>query len=467
MSTAPAPPGASRPAARRRLPLRARTMVAFGVAALVLSTAVAGTCFVVTRSTLVSQRETAAQRQAFLNARAVRTAVGTDADLQAALTSAQTSSGGAALLRVGGDWFSTSVAVGRNDVPSSLVDVLQEGGAGRQRIDVGGSPAVAVGVALAGTDVQYVEFVPLTEVGATLNSVARALAIAAVVATGLGLVAGRVASGRILRPVGAMAAAATGIGEGALERRLDSDGDADLEPLAESFNRMVDGLQTRIERETRFASDVSHELRSPLATMDAALSVARRRTNEPAALDALDLLEGEVSRFSALVADLLEISRAEAGIAQLNREQVDIADLVRAVLAGTERDGIALDVDDAAVGVLVSVDKRRFGQVLVNLLDNADNYAGGATAVEVTATDTHVGIAVDDDGPGIAEHERSHIFDRFARGAASDLPGAGPGTGLGLALVHEHVRLHDGSISVGDAPGGGARFTIDLPRLDA
>lgn len=439
-------------------------MVAFGVAALVLSTVVAGTCFVVTRSTLVSQRETAAQRQAFLNARAVRTAVGTDVDLQAALTSAQTSSGGAALLRVGGDWFSTSVAVGRSDVPTTLVDVLREGGAGRQRIDVGGSPVVAVGVALAGTDVDYVEFVPLTDVGATLDSVARAMAVIAVVATGLGLAAGRVASGRILRPVGTMAASATGIGEGALERRLDSDGDADLEPLAESFNRMVDGLQARIEREARFASDVSHELRSPLATMDAALSVARRRTSEPAARDALDLLEGEVSRFSALVTDLLEISRAEAGIAQLNREQVDAAELVRAVLAGTERHAIALDIDQAAVKALVSVDKRRFGQVLVNLLDNADNYAGGATDVRIAATADHVRITIDDDGPGIAEHERSHVFDRFARGASADLAGAEPGTGLGLALVQEHVRLHDGSITVGDAPGGGARFTIELPR---
>jgi signal transduction histidine kinase len=448
------------------LALRTRAMVAFGMAVLVLSGAVALTCYLVTRSALVSQRETAAERQTYLNARAVRSSFdGGSGDIAAALTTVQTSSGGSALLRVGGDWFSTSVGVGRDDVPSPLREVLRQGDAGRQRIELGDVPLVVVGVPLGDTDVHYVEFVPLDEVAATLDSVRAGLVVSAVVMTAFGLIAGRVASGRILRPVGQMAEAATGIGEGALDRRLDSDGDRDLEPLVEAFNKMVDGLQARIERETRFASDVSHELRSPLATMDAALSVARRRTDQPTAQDALDVLEGEVGRFSDLVDDLLEISRAEAGIAQLNLEEVDAVGLVRAVLAGTDRDSVA--VVDAAEGAAVAVDKRRFGQVLVNLLDNADNYAGGATAVRVSATDDRVRYEVDDDGPGIADHERAHVFDRFARGTTSELPGAGAGTGLGLALVHEHVRLHAGTVTVGVSDGGGARFTIELPRVGA
>lgn len=442
-------------------------MVAFGVAVLVLSVSVAGTCYVVTRSTLISQRETAAERQTYLNARAVRGSLdGGSGDIAMALTNVQSSSGGSALLRVGGDWFSTSVGVGRGDVPSSLRDVLRDGGAGRQRVELDDVPVVAVGVPLGDTDVQYVEFVPLSDVDATLESVRTGLGIAAVVMTVLGLFAGRVASGRILRPVGLMAEAATGIGEGALDRRLDGDGDADLEPLVEAFNKMVDGLQARIEREARFASDVSHELRSPLATMDAALSVARRRTDQPAAQDALDVLDAEVSHFSDLVADLLEISRAEAGIAQLHLEEVDAVGLVRAVLDGTDRDDVAL-VDTTADVAHVSVDKRRFGQVLVNLLDNADNYAGGAIAVRISATGDRVRFDVDDDGPGIADHERSHVFDRFARGSAAELPDAGPGTGLGLALVQEHVRLHGGTVVVGESAEGGARFTIELPRAGA
>jgi signal transduction histidine kinase len=441
-------------------------MVAFGVAVLILSSAVALTCYLVTRSALVSQRETTAERQTYLNARAVRGSLDDGSgDIAAALTTVQTSSGGSALLRVGGDWFSTSVGLGRDDVPSPLREVLREGDAGRQRIELDDVPLVVVGVPLGDADVHYVEFVPLSDVAVTLDSVRTGLVVAAAVMTALGLIAGRVASGRILRPVGQMAEAATGIGEGALDRRLDSDGDRDLEPLVEAFNKMVDGLQARIEREARFASDVSHELRSPLATMDAALSVARRRTDQPTAQDALEVLEAEVGHFSDLVDDLLEISRAEAGIAQLNLEEVGAIGLVRAVLAGTDRDSVA--VVDAADDASVAVDKRRFGQVLVNLLDNADHYAGGASVVRVTATEERVRFDVDDDGPGVADHERAHVFDRFARGASSELPGAAPGTGLGLALVHEHVRLHAGTVAVGVSEGGGARFTVEVPRAGA
>lgn len=121
-----------------------------------------------------------------------------------------------------------------------------------------------------------------------------------------------------------------------------------------------------------------------------------------------------------------------------------------------------VDSDDV---VRVEVDRRRFGQALINILDNADNYAGGATSITVTCTPATVRFEIDDDGPGVPEHERFHVFERFARGSTSEAPDAGSGTGLGLSLVAEHVRLHKGTIAIDDAPGGGARFVIELPRI--
>jgi signal transduction histidine kinase len=107
------------------------------------------------------------------------------------------------------------------------------------------------------------------------------------------------------------------------------------------------------------------------------------------------------------------------------------------------------------------LDRRRIGQVLTNLLENADAYGGGAVLVLVSGTADTLLFAVDDGGPGIPEDERTYVFERFARGNAS---GDAPGTGLGLALVVEHLRLHQGAVWVEDAPGGGARFVVAVPR---
>jgi signal transduction histidine kinase len=109
------------------------------------------------------------------------------------------------------------------------------------------------------------------------------------------------------------------------------------------------------------------------------------------------------------------------------------------------------------------IDSRRVSQMLVNLLENADKYAGGATGLVVSGRDGVVRLAVEDRGPGIAEHERHHIFERFVRGESASRPGASDGTGLGLSLVVEHARLHAGRVWVEDRPGGGARFVVELP----
>lgn len=445
-----------------RPPLRTRAMLAFGGLAAVVSTLLAVVCFEVTRSTLIQQRERVAERQAYVNARSVDNGLTRDpATPSAALADVQTSGQGFALVRVDGTWYSSSVTGDRSDVPGSLVTAIDAGAAARQRVHLDSGPAVAVGVPLssAGSGPAYVELVPMSEVSDAINRIRQGLILAAAVTTLAGVLAGRWASARILRPVSRTAEAANRISEGALDRRLESDGDADLEPLVQSFNNMVDGLQSRIEREARFASDVSHELRTPLAAMLSALSVARRRVKEPAATEALDHLQHEVDRFTTLITDLLEISRVEAGVAELVLEEVEPQAFVADVLTSMDRESVPIVVERDAPA-RIRLDTRRMAQIVVNLVQNADNYGGGATGIRLGGDTGHLRLIVDDAGPGIPPDQRDLVFERFVRG---DDPSV-PGTGLGLALVKEHVRLHEGSVVIKRSPEGGARFVVTIPR---
>jgi signal transduction histidine kinase len=444
-----------------RLGLRARVTVGFAGLAFLLSVGLAVFSYELTRSFVITRREETVRQQAYVNARAVRDALEANPlDVRGALAQTQTGADSAIVVRVGSEWVGTSVGVGRNQVPTSLRALVADGSAGTQNTRIADSPNIGVGVPLATVRGAYFEFVPVRDLDSTLSVLARALALAAVVMTGIGAILGRYASGRVLRPVRRMADTAAGISAGALDQRLDAEGDSDLEPLVDAFNAMVAALRTRIEREAQFASDVSHELRTPLATMTAALNVARRRRSGEAAEAALDVLDAEVQRFTRLVVDLLEISRMEAGASELLLASVNPAGLVREVLDGTQRTNVVVEVEPGAP-TRVMLDQRRISQVLTNLLDNADAYGGGAVLVLVSGTADTLLFAVDDGGPGIPDHERAYVFERFARGEAS---ASAPGTGLGLALVVEHLRLHQGAVWVEDAPGGGARFVVAIPR---
>jgi two-component system, OmpR family, sensor histidine kinase MtrB len=432
----------------------------FAGIAFLISVGLAVFSYELTRTYLVDRRESTARQEAYVNARAVRDALQANRlDVRRALAQVQTGSDNAVVVRIGPRWFGTSVGVGRAAVPLSLRRLVAGGSAGTQNTNLSAGPNVGVGVPLPAVDAAYFELISVSELDETLSLLARSLAVAALAATILGAIVGWYASGRVLRPVQRMAATAGGIREGALNERLDAEGDSDLEPLVDSFNSMVSALSFRIEHEARFASDVSHELRTPLATMSAALNVARRRHSEEATAAALVVLDEELQRFTRLVLDLLEISRMEAGVASAEREMVDPAQLVRDVLVSTQRTDVEVDVQPTAPA-RVTVDARRLSQVLTNLLDNADAYADGATTVVVAGADASLLIAVDDSGPGIPPEERLYIFERFARGDGSE---SKPGTGLGLALVVEHVRLHGGRVWVDDSPAGGARFVIELP----
>jgi signal transduction histidine kinase len=445
---------------RYRVGLRARVTAVFAALAFLLSTTLAIASYELTRSFLVDRRESAARQEAYLNARAVRDSLRVNSvDVGGALAQVETGTDSVVVVRVGSQWFGTSVGVGRDDVPASLRKMVAGGSAGTQNTKFASVPNIGVGVPLPVVNGAFFEFISAKEVDQTLSLLARALAGAAFFVTLIGAVVGWYASARVLRPVRRMAITAGGIAEGALDQQLDAEGDSDLEPLVDAFNGMVRALRTRIEREARFASDVSHELRTPLATMSAALNVARRRRSAEAADAALVVLDSELHRFNRLVLDLLEISRMEAGVSEVQPAPVNPVQVVHEVLQTTQRDSVEVQVDPSAPSTFV-LDQRRIAQVLTNLLDNADAYGDGAVTVVVAGERGVLLLAVDDSGPGIPPEERELVFERFARGEASE---SKPGTGLGLALVVEHVRLHDGQVWVEESPGGGARFVILLP----
>jgi two-component system sensor histidine kinase MtrB len=259
-----------------------------------------------------------------------------------------------------------------------------------------------------------------------------------------------------------MADAARRIRAGELDVRLSAGGDPDLRDLEEAFNEMLAELQARIDREVRFASDVAHEVRGPLMVLSSAVEVVnRRRADLPErAVFAVDALQEQVETFNQLVLDLLEISRFDAGAAKLECRDFDLVGLIRHTLETAQCAKAQLT---GAAELRVVADPRRVHRAIANLVENAERYADGVTRVHVELVEGSAQVAVEDHGPGVAPAERDRIFDRFQRGGAGTRRGAPSGTGLGLALVREHVELHGGRVHVGANDGPGARFVIELP----
>lgn len=454
---------------RRRLGLRARVTVAFAVGAAALSATLAGTTYALVHHYLLSQRQTSAIRQTITNARLVRQDLATNTRDVADVLSTVTPAGDTrSIVLRDGRWFSTSVSVRGSSLPSSLTSSVVGGTPAYQRITLLGSPAVAIGIPIPSIGVDYFEIHSLSELQSTLNLVAAVEGLVALFIALGGAALGRWASGRLVRPLNDVTSVAKAISSGDLQQRLSEERDPDLEPLAQSFNQMVEALQLRIEREIRFTSDVSHELRSPLTAVETSAEVMSmfRSCLPPEGEQALDLLRLEAGRFSVLVEDLLEISRMDAGAAQLAMEPLELREVVAFAAAGRPR-SVAVEIEPGAAALTVRADKRRLLRVLGNLLDNADRHGGGAVAMAVRRRQGWAEVTVDDAGPGVAPDERDRIFERFYRGSGPASVRRGGGSGLGLALVAEHVRAHGGVVGVDDRPGGGARFFVRLPVADA
>ncbi len=460
----------SRRSRARRLGLRSRLTAAFALGASLLSALLAVVTYSLVRDNLVSQRENSATLQAYVDASFMRDGLRRAGAEPGELLASLNPTAASPFMLVDDVPYSNDLAVGLNEFPEGLRAAVIDGQPSRMRYSLDGAARVAIGVPLPAVDAYYFESASFEEVESALGSLTIALLIAGSVTTIAGASLGAAAGRSVLRPLAEVRQAAAAIAGGRLDTRVSTVDDADLGLLVTSFNDMARALQERIERDARFASDVSHELRSPLTTLAASIEVLQGRRDEmpERAQSALDLLVADVHRFNTMVADLLEISRFDAGNASLQLDNVRIAELVSLAVA-LHRTPVEVEVEPGASACMVQVDKRRLVRVLANLLDNAEAYGGGATLVSVEVVGTDVRIAVTDEGPGVDPSEGGRIFERFSRGGAvAGRRGTSEGVGLGLALVKEHVGLHGGQVWVEDGPGGvGARFVVELPMASA
>jgi signal transduction histidine kinase len=447
--------------------LRARVTAAFAGGALVLSVVLTVVTFVWSRVHLLSERETAAAHQAASTAATLQPGLSAGQDPDTLVAALSVPADSTVLVMNGSRWASEPDGATPDLVPAPLRNRVLSGRADRTRYRPSDQPTlVAAGVPLSGGSGAVFVVVRLSQLDQALRTFATTLAAVAVATTLAGAAVGVWVGRLVLRPLRDAAAAAASIAGGRLDTRLPETSDRDLGVLAVSFNAMVDALGQRIARDTRFTSDVSHELRSPLTALSTSAQVLSTRRDALSERDqaALDVLVDQLARFQRLVEDLLEISRADADAVDLSVEEVQVVDLVTHAMAGSEP-VVAVHVDPSVEDRRAMVDKRRIERVLANLVDNARIHGDGPVQVDLSAADSRIRICVDDAGPGVPDSERQRIFERFARG-----PGArrnhARGAGLGLSLVDEHVRLHGGTVWVESRPGGGARFVVELPSAN-
>ena len=452
----------------RGLRLRTRVTLSFALGALLVSSLLAVATFGITRETTLRQRQNSSQDQFFKNLSLVREQLNNPrANIDQILDSLPGLAGSRPLLFHDGEWITTFLQPA--DVPERMRDIVvtRADVPFRQRYSQGNRPQLALGMQVPATDSLYFEVIPLEELNDILRRLALTLALTGLVTTVAGALVGIWVSSRVLRPVRDISGAAEAIAGGRLDTRLEHVDDPDLASLVDPFNDMASALEARIDRDARFASDVSHELRSPLMTLRASIAVleARRDDLSERSQAALDLLVEDVIRFEGLVENLLEISRADAGQADMAIDSVNIAELVMHTVESAPDPAVPISIEEDAMDTVIRGDKRRLAQVITNLLDNAAKHGGGATSVDVEREDGAIRIIVEDEGPGIPRDESELVFERFARGMAARSRGAGAGAGLGLALVQEHVRLHKGEVWVEDRSDGmaGARFVVELP----
>jgi two-component system sensor histidine kinase MtrB len=285
--------------------------------------------------------------------------------------------------------------------------------------------------------------------------------------TGLVFAAAR----RVLGPVRRLARAAQQMSGGDLSVRVEPAGRDELAQLVTTFNTMASALQDKVgelevmeARARRFAGDVSHELRTPLTAMTAVADILGDDTAAPVdGTAAARLVAQEIRHLNRLVEDLIEISRFDAGSAQLIAEDTDVAAAVQECLRARNWTDACPEVP---AGLTVRLDRRRFDVIVANLVGNALRHGAPPVTVRASIQAGQAGgselvLEVHDHGPGLPAGAIGHVFDRFYK--ADNARARSEGSGLGLAIAQENARLHGGRIDAANDPGGGAVFTVRLP----
>lgn len=354
-----------------------------------------------------------------------------------------------------------------------------------QRVSHGGRPALVVGmpVTFAGdyvteqraSGLEVYLTVPQQEEQGYVDALVAAIERATVPALALAVLIALLAARGVLRPVRALRRATRSIAEGRLDTRLAVQGSDELADLSRTFNETAAALEASVAElrrmesgARRFAADVSHELRTPLAAMSAVTDVL---DEDAADLDedtatAVRLISAETTKLAALVDDLMEVSRFDAGAAALHLDEIDLAESVRRTLASRGwQDTVETGLPEPD-GPRGRVDPRRLDVIVANLVANALRHGAPPVRLDLHARDApHTGrevvVTVRDSGDGIPESVLPHVFDRFYKSA--DARARSEGSGLGLAIATENVRLHGGTLRAANHPDGGAVFTVVLP----
>ncbi|GAA3922213.1 HAMP domain-containing sensor histidine kinase [Streptomyces gulbargensis] len=365
-------------------------------------------------------------------------------------------------------------ALGRGATPHSSFQRVVKDGTPYLTIAV---PAVFRTHATQGTaqptGLVFFAVMELDEEEANIEAMVAAARDGALPALAVALIPALLAARSVLRPVRELRRAARSMGRGRLDTRIHAKGSDELADLARTFNesaaeleRSVAELRRAEARARRFASDVSHELRTPLAGMLAVTEVldedADAGTLDSDTARAVRLISAETGRLAVLVEDLMEISRFDARAAELHTDEVDAADCVRKTLQNRHWTDPGRVVPHLAEGVRARLDPRRFDVVVANLVGNALRHGGTPVTVRVYAEGDTLVTEVADRGPGIHPDVLPHVFDRFYKADPARTRSAG--SGLGLAITRENVRLHGGTVEAANQPGGGAVFTVRMPR---
>ncbi|WP_406861243.1 MtrAB system histidine kinase MtrB [Streptomyces sp. HUAS MG47] len=341
-------------------------------------------------------------------------------------------------------------------------------------------PGLVVGKRLndrEGTQYELYYLFPLAQEEDSLALVKTTLATAGLfVVVLLGAIAWLVVR-QVVTPVRMAAGIAERLSAGRLQERMKVTGEDDIARLGEAFNKMAANLQGKIQQleelsrmQRRFVSDVSHELRTPLTTVRMAADVIHeaRSDFDPVTARSAELLGDQLDRFESLLADLLEISRFDAGAAALEAEPIDLREVVRRVIGGAaplaERKGGRIVVVGDEQPVVAEADARRVERVLRNLVVNAVEHGDGKDViVRLASAGGAVAVAVRDYGVGLKPGEATRVFNRFWRADPARARTTG-GTGLGLSIAVEDARLHGGWLQAWGEPGGGSQFRLTLPR---
>jgi signal transduction histidine kinase len=304
---------------------------------------------------------------------------------------------------------------------------------------------------------------------AYIDASAVSLGVALVIALACAFAVTWYISRRLARPLSAMTAAAGELARGSYAARVQPTGAGpELDTLAESFNLMAERLERVEETRRRLLSDLAHEMRTPLATLQVYVEGLEEGVTSWDD-ETSRIVSSQVQRLTRLAEDLDDVSRAEEGRIALELESRPVAEVIESArdLAQVSyaAKGVRLVVDPGTTPLSARVDRQRIGQVLGNLLSNALRHtpAGGAVTLSARSVGGRVVVEVSDTGEGLTPEQLPHVFERFYRGDSARDRDHG-GSGIGLTISKAIVEAHGGVISVrSEGAGRGSTFTVSLP----